>query len=147
MNNFLTPLDIRYVDKRFRQILAPFVYRLDSPDGEEFVNVPVGFLTDFASIPGALRTFWPSPGGPWDKPAVIHDALYQRGYVERADGSKRIIERAEADEIFKEAMNVTETSWYSRRLIYRGVRVGGRGTWNAYREAERPEAPPPLEDL
>jgi len=115
-------------------VLAPFTYRLGHPDGAEFVHVPVGFLTDFASIPRPFRWVWPSPGGRYDKPAVIHDALYQRGYVDRADGSRRIIERSEGDIIFREGMVVTETRDISRRSIYRGVRLGGWVAWNAYRE-------------
>jgi len=134
VNNFLTPLDVRHLGEGLWMVLAPFTYRLGHPAGAEFVHVPVGFVTDFASIPRPLWTFWPSPGGKYDKPSLIHDALYQRGYVESADGSKRIVERSEADTIFRDAMKVTKTNGVSLRLIYCGVRLGGRAAWNAYWE-------------
>lgn len=152
-NNFLTELDVRYLEGSWLNtkwlVLSDFTYLLH-PDGEEFVRVGRGFITDFASIPIGVRLIYRSPGGDWDKPAVIHDCLYKSGYVERADGTCRVIDRAEADRIFFDAMTATGTGWWAKRPIYRGVRAGGMFAWNKHRRAEvvpppspNPSAPPP----
>jgi DNA segregation ATPase FtsK/SpoIIIE-like protein len=137
--NFLTPLDVRYIDGKRWLLMASFGYRLGAPDGEEFVLSRAGSITNFASIPRPLKLIWPSPGGPWDKPAVIHDELYVRPYVFRhVDGKLawRRVERVEADDIFAQAMKVTKTNGASLRLLHRGVRIGGKGAWDRYRQAE-----------
>lgn len=137
MNNFLTELDVRYMDGEGWTIMAPFTYRLYSGRGDEYVTVGVGFITDFASIPRLLKLRWPSPGGTWDKPAVIHDCLYRERKVHRDDGSFRLVTRAEADAIFNEAMRVTQTWPTSRLSIYLGVRAGGWWPWRKYRKTEQ----------
>lgn len=138
MNNFLTDLDVRYLDGRGWQILEPFTYRLGGADGPEYVRVGVGFVTDFASMPRLLKLRWPSPGGPWDKPTVIHDCLYQeRKVYNELSGGYRLVDRGEADAIFNEAMTVTGTLLTSRWAIYSGVRIGGWWAWRKYRKAER----------
>lgn len=137
--NFLTELDIRYIDGRGWKILEPFEYRLLREDGTygEFVRAGVGFITDFASIPRLLKLRWPSPGGKWDKPAVIHDCLYRTRRVENVDGTFRLLERAEADSIFNQAMKVTGVLSSSRWAIYAGVRFGG---WLPFRRYRREDA-------
>ncbi len=137
MNNFLSDLDVRYIDGHRWLIMAPFVYHLGTPDGPEFVRVDVGEITDFASIPRPLKMIWPSPGGKWDKPAVIHDELYVLPFVRHVNGSARRIERNEADSIFNEAMGVTQVNRVSRWMIHKGVRIGGSGAWDRYRQAEQ----------
>lgn len=137
MNNFLSELDARYIDGRGWEVLAPFTYRLTNEEGSEFVRVGAGFITDFASIPRLLKLRWPSPGGSWDKPAVIHDCLYkERKVYNGINGTYRMVEREEADRIFNEAMKVTDTLVTSRWCIYRGVRLGGWLPWRRYRKAD-----------
>lgn len=144
-NNFLTPLRVEYQNgarsvfgftwgKPKWQILEPFTYRLEN--GVEYVTVSRGFVTDFASIPMVVRALWRSPGGPWDKPAVIHDCLYKERVVHHVDGGSRLIDRAEADAIFLEAMGVTGTPRGAKQSIYRGVRVGGWWAWRQHRKEE-----------
>ena len=41
-------------------------------DPAEIITVPAGFVTDLASIPRVVWSFFP-PDGPWVKGAVIHD--------------------------------------------------------------------------
>jgi hypothetical protein len=129
-------LDVRYIDGHGWRVLDPFTFRLGEPDGPEFVTVGIGFVTDFASIPFFLKGLWPSPGGAWDKPAVIHDCLYKARTVSHINGSHRIIDRAEADAIFREAMTATNTRVTAKNAIYAGVRIGGWNAWNKYRKAE-----------
>lgn len=138
-NNFTTPLDVRRLDGGNRwEVLDAFRYHLGSPTGPEFVEVRIGRVTDFASIPIPFRWIWRSPGGPYDKPAVIHDELYENPYVQHVNGSRRRIERGEADAIFREAMEVPELKIraVTQQSLYRGVRLGGWRAWGRYRAAE-----------
>lgn len=59
----------------------------------EMIEVPVGFITDLASIPKVLWTFY-APFGKYSKAAVIHDFLYR----------KQFKTRRESDLIFYNAM-------------------------------------------
>jgi hypothetical protein len=136
VNNFLGPLRLDYIDGRAWQVVEGFTYRIGTPDGEEFVAIPPGFVTDFASVPRLLKWLWPSPGGLWDKPAVVHDFIYRFGYVERNDGTIRYVTRLEGDGIFNEGMTVTGTRVMARRCLYRGVRIGGWVAWNRHRRAQ-----------
>ena len=54
--------------KRFR-------YYVGDLDSKEVVNVPVGFQTDFASIPAILRPLV-SKWGKYGKAAIVHDYCY-----------------------------------------------------------------------
>ena len=154
MAGFLTPLRLEYIDGRFWATTEKFEYHLGAPDGIERVVIPAGFMTDFASIPRAL---WPvlPPTGPYGKAAVVHDWLYQVREVRRMptidvidDQGKpagrivmptgaRLVNRAEADAVFNEAMEVLTVRRTQRWTLYSGVRVGGWVTWNRYRRSDR----------
>jgi hypothetical protein len=136
IKRFLSPLRVEFVDGHNWVVCDTFEYRLGSLHGVEFVRVGKGFETDFASIPRPLWSLWPPAGGAYTPAALIHDCLYKTGFVSVNDGSVRHISRQEADDIFKEAMEVAGVSWLSRRLIYRGVRVGGSAAWNKHRKAD-----------
>lgn len=85
------------------------------------IEIPKGFVTDFASIP---RPLWSIVGGPADgkyrKAAVVHDFLYRTGGVAT---------RYQADQVLLEAMKVCGCSWFQRTVIYSGVRVGGSNSY------------------
>ncbi len=135
MNNFLGDLIVQYQDdgKRWK-VLEGFTYRLVHEKGEQYVHIPKGFITDFASFP--LQTFMHSPGGKWDKAAIVHDVLYKTARISCEHGPDRTVTRGEADDILLEAMEVAGVDWFRRRIIYAGVRVGGWRAWNAHRKAE-----------
>lgn len=90
------------------------------------VRVPVGFVTDFASIP---RAFWSllRPDGLYSYAAVIHDFLYWEQYLSRED----------SDEILKLCMEDFRIDATTIAAVYGGVRIGGGGAWeeNARRKA------------
>lgn len=127
--------DLAYIDGHTWRVTDGFTYWLN---GVEFVTIPTGFETDFASIPRPLKVLWPSPGGPWDLPAVVHDFLYRYALVRCINGRTRTITRDEADDILKDGMELMHTRWPAKRCIYRGVRMGGSIAWNRYRNAEWP---------
>lgn len=133
MNNFLGPLDVRYIDGKHWEVITGFTYRVGSSVGAKHITIPRGFVTDFASMP--LGILFKSPGGPWDKPAIVHDLLYRRGWIEH-ERVRQTITRADADAVFDEAMEVAGVPGWKHTLIYLAVRVGGRKPWNRYREAD-----------
>lgn len=81
------------------------------------IEVPLGALTDGASIP---RAFWAifEPFGEYFGAAVIHDYLYSRANHE--------FTRDEADYIFAEAMYNVGVPWPTRQVIWAAVRLFGK---------------------
>ena len=139
MAGFLSPLRIEEIpgdDRRWR-LLDKCIYHLTDADGPEWVCVEDGFVTDFGSIP---RILWGvrglSPFGRLRRAFTIHDKLYQLPLVESAT-STRPVTRKDADQILLEGCHVLGASWLNRRVIYRGVRLGGVFAWYRYRRLDR----------
>jgi hypothetical protein len=86
----------------------------DQADTHKHVLGPVGFVTDFASIP---RVFWSvlRPDGIYTYAAIVHDYLYW----------EQPVARETADEIFKFAMEDFRVDGATIAAIYAAVRVGG----------------------
>ena len=93
-------------------------YDVDEEGSGDKVNVPVGFLTDFASVPRAF--WWLLPRwGRYGNAAVIHDFLYwEQGRT-----------RKEADRIFLEGMEVLGVSGLIRYTLFAAVRLFGWLGW------------------
>lgn len=101
------------------------------------IEVPKGFITDFASVPKLLRMV---PGfdvnGKSRAAAVVHDFLYcARGWVLlRPTTGKHslfsVISRASADAIFRQALIECGASRIVAWSMYAGVRAGGWLYWN-----------------
>ena len=113
-------------DGKYWRLEKEFEYRIGSLDSNQFVIVPKGFITDFASIPKFL---WFLPcWAKFNKAPILHDYLYR---TRRIMGDK--ITRKRADDIFLEAMLV---EWRYRRsrhsvawIEYLAVRILGWQTW------------------
>lgn len=90
------------------ELCEPLSYRIADVHDSEVVNVPPGFVTDFASVPRPLW-FYVAPWGRHGRAAILHDFLYQQGAVTdvRARTMRRP-PRLEADRIFREAMAVLD---------------------------------------
>lgn len=93
------------------------------PSGEgvgdsERVEVPVGFVTDFASIP---RVFWSllRPDGEYAYAAVVHDYLYWA----------QTRSREASDKVFMLVMADFGIDAATRRLIFGAVRAAGGVAW------------------
>ena len=82
---------------------APFRYRRDRDDPASVIEVPVGFLTDFASTPREIWSVFP-PWGIYGPAAIVHDRLYWYQDVSRET----------ADLIFLEAMTALGATVLSR---------------------------------
>jgi hypothetical protein len=95
------------------------------PSGEQAktlkgIEVPVGFVTDFASIPRAFYSLL-SPTGQYTWAAVIHDYLY---WVQDRP-------REQADLVLKHAMEDCKVDAVTIMTVYAGVRAGGSFAWDS----------------
>ena len=111
---------VRYADNPNRE----YLWRLDEPvevtlSDDEDLFIPVGFETDFASVP---RIFWSiiPPIGKANIAWVIHDYLYD---------TKDERGRKWADDEMYYWMRKKGQSWLKSQLMYWGVRIGGRNWW------------------
>jgi hypothetical protein len=112
------------------RFLDPMYFLLDeiawSPNPGESVSpvsVPIGFVTDLASIP---RIFWSllRPDGNYAFPAIIHDYLY---WFQPEPKEK-------ADLTLLYAMKEFGVGAFERETIYRAVQAGGGSAWTDNRK-------------
>lgn len=97
-------------------LLEPLVYVTAAG---ETITIPVGFVTDYASIP---RIFWNiiPPDGDARFPAILHDYLYSlRGW------EPCFKNRAQCDGLFLEAMRHVGVNMVERLTVYSAVRCFG----------------------
>jgi hypothetical protein len=87
--------------------------------GYPAVTVPIGFVTDLASIPQIFYSLLP-PDGPYTFPAIIHDYLYWS-----QTGSK-----SQADHILNFGMEDFKVDNLTRDTIYNAVHFAGQSAWN-----------------
>lgn len=105
---------IHHSKKSLWELNKPLLYCVGHANSNDKIEVPKGFITDFASIPRPVRFFFPT----WQitgRPPVIHDWLY----------ASHQRSRKEADEIFYEAMIAAGYDVPRAWLQYRAVRAGG----------------------
>ena len=87
---------------------------------QDSITVPVGFVTDFASIPPALQSFI-QQNGPSLLPAVVHDYLYW----------KQTCTKDQSDQILLLAMIEHKVPEAQRIAIYQAVHYAGIFSWEA----------------
>jgi hypothetical protein len=112
-------------DKVFQVADHPFRYQADLLAAPGIITVPVGFQTDFASVPRFVPLIYALLGDTAHEPAVVHDWLYYSAIT-----TKEI-----SDKILLEAMGVLGVPAWRRYPIYWGVRLGGFVAWDAHRKA------------
>ena len=132
MSNFLNPIKAEDLDDGYhRRLLEDVIYHVGSPNSKDQIVVPAGFVFDGGSVP---RFLWPilDPWGSASKAFLLHDYLYHTG--ERS--------RLVSDAIFMEAMEVLGVGFIKRKLLYRGVRIGGWAAWASHRKMNLKDTPP-----
>jgi Protein of unknown function (DUF1353) len=114
----IDPVDFKpFVDGGHWIVRQPLTYRIGV--SKEQLTVPVGFVTDFASIPQALQSII-RQNGPYILPAVVHDYLYwDQGCT-----------RVQADQIFLLAMIENNVGTVHRNAIYQAVAAAGSFAWD-----------------
>lgn len=122
MSKFLTPLDVVLLSDSANngrgswQLRNPLIYESDLA-GQIFV-VPVGFVTDFASVPRIPGVF-ELLGDTAHEAAALHDWLY----------TAHPVSRSVADAVLQEAAKVSGISAFKAWLLWAGVRIGGASHW------------------
>jgi len=121
---------VKQVDDQNWELREMLRYRANREDFE----VPVGQITDFASVPRPFIWFLPRYGA-YTMAAILHDYLWR---VRAATGKMRWIE---ADGVFRKAMRELRVPFLRRWIMWGAVRwaalfkPGGRSGW--IREAPR----------
>jgi hypothetical protein len=83
------------------------------------VQVPIGFVTDFASIPRAFYSLL-KPDGDYSYAAVMHDYLYW----------SQTTSKEEADTVFKLVMEEFAIDKITTAALYNAVKSFGRKAWD-----------------
>jgi len=126
MSKFLTTLKTEQIDKFNHDLLADLVYEDDILG---LITVPTGFVTDFASIRALHNVFlfvlYALVAGYGNYSATVHDYLY----------AKSTHTRSECDDVLYRALRVEGIAKWRAWMFWAGVRLGGRGPWNKYRQA------------
>jgi len=86
--------------------------RYETPDRRHSIVVPVGFVTDLASIPKPLW-WWQSPHEGTLAPAILHDYLYW----------EQSCTKDEADAVMYLAMHDIGLAGLRAEAVYRGIRT------------------------
>jgi uncharacterized protein DUF1353 len=113
------PLNVgRFADPMY-YLIKPIGWKPGSGQNAHEVRVPIGFVTDFASIP---RIFWSvlRPDGLYTYPAIIHDFLYW----------EQTVSRSEADAVLRYVMEDFKIDTATIDTIYLAVRSGGGFAWD-----------------
>lgn len=127
MSQFLDSLITQEIsDSIFEIADHPFRYQSDIA-GRVF-TVPIGFFTDYASVP-RLGIIYAMLGNTAHESSVVHDWAY----------FSAVVDRAMADDVLMEAMIVSGIPWWRRWPIFAGVRVGGWCAWNDHRKKGDPQ--------
>jgi len=121
---FLTDLKVKPIrGTTKRELLCPFQYK-DKQLG--VIEVPKGFITDYATIPLWVPRWILDDDGPTIRGAsVIHDYIY-------SDTCNLPLTRKQADSVLYRAMRDAGSSYFNAKTTYFIVRLFGRTYWNNY---------------
>lgn len=106
-------------DNRFWVLLDDMRYRIG--DTQDFIVVPAGFVTDYASIPQAMWSFGLGPHGRYSRAALVHDYLYW----------SQSCTKDQADNLLVIAMKESHVDSFDEMAIFTGVKVGGQPSWDS----------------
>lgn len=126
VSKFLTTLNVKELDDSTNdgrgtwELTWPLIYKSDVA-ATTFV-VPVGFQTDFASVPRIPIAF-DLTGDSAHEAAVVHDFLYTG-----KDGVHEVT-RSVADSVLREASIVSGVPAWRAWMMWAGVRLGGASHW------------------
>ena len=113
-------------DGRNWVIRKDFGYAVGSEDSGEVIDIPTGFVTDFASVPRPLWWLYPK-WGKYGNAAVIHDYLY---WDQKYNKKK-------ADLIFLEAMKVLGVGKITSFILYKSVSWFGIFAWKSNKRQKK----------
>lgn len=117
---FLSALDVRWLDDGHAELLSPFAYESAVEDVGR-LEVPIGYVTDFASVPRLPIVFW-LVGSRANKASVLHDWCY----------SSQLVSQADADAVFYEAARLGGVVLWAAWAMWAGLRLAGRAAYEHY---------------
>lgn len=129
MSKFIDTLNVMEISDSVFAV-ADHDFRYESDLAKRVFTVPIGFYTDFASIPRFMPLVYACLGDTAHEPAVVHDWLYYAA----------VTDRETADNVLLEAMKIWGMSKWRYYPIYWGVRVGGWAAWNKHRKDGDPQS-------
>lgn len=125
MSAFLSKLVVEQVEDTSGEgrgtwkLVSPLIYQSDIAN--QVFTVPVGFVTDFASVPRIPLVFdWLGDRG--NLAATLHDWLYTAPHP--------IDDRGLADDILHEALLVQGVGDLEAEATWAGVRIWGASHWD-----------------
>jgi len=121
MSSFTEKLIVSKISNKYWEVERSFEYYVGEESNPEYIEVPAGFKTDFASVPRMLWNIIP-PDGNYTQAAVLHDYMYFR----------QLFKRSKCDKIFLEAMEVLKVSLWKRKIMYQSVRLFGWIGWGRH---------------
>jgi hypothetical protein len=123
MSKFINQIDARVskktIDGKFTRVVILDRALFYESDLIGNVEVPVGFVSDGASVPRMLWNLYP-PFGEYLEAAVVHDLFCVLGHKGESP-----IDFKMAAKVFKEAMAVCGVSRWKRQKMYLAVRWFG----------------------
>ena len=110
---FPLPFRGEYLGSKARfKLLEPFAYR----NGEDEVDVPIGFITDGGSIPPIVFSIIGSPWrGKYVEATISHD--YTRSIAITPEDYRK------SDRMFLDGMRILKVALWRRRIMWRFVRA------------------------
>jgi hypothetical protein len=104
---------LNYSGKRDWLLAGTLIYETDVAQMGPTILVPVGFVTDFASVPRFVPRWIVDVNEEHVYAAIVHDFLCRTGLLK---------DRHLADEVFREAMKVCGVYGWKRWLMWAAVR-------------------------
>ena len=104
------------------ELHEPLIVDLGLPGNHDLLKIPVGFITDFGSIPWFIPNWIANPQGKGKRSYVLHDFLYRN----------QLFTQLVDDALLNEGMISDGVNWFQRFTVYRGLRLGGFVAWNEY---------------
>lgn len=126
---FESNLELRHRPGHSRwEVIRPLFYRHRSveyapPAGDRLIVVPIGYLSDLASVPRLARRIVDPQTPPARRPSVVHDYIYTH--------LTHKFTKAQADRIFYDALLEEGMPKSLAWLMWKAVSLGGRGAWRA----------------
>lgn len=105
----------------FSTLVQPLVYT--SERYNIVITAPLGFVTDFASLPWIVQWYFKKLGK-HRKAAAIHDYLYKK------DNAYNQLPQVACDLIFWDAMLDSGVSPRKAKKMYQGVKYFGKGSYH-----------------
>jgi len=117
-SEFLTPLRTEKLNDGYYKLIDRLTYH--SKLCQEIIIVPMGFVTDFASVP-RVPIIYSIFGNIGQKPGTLHDFLYREAWPRKI-----------ADRILFEACRASGMGWCKSRGFYTAVRLCGGACYKPF---------------